>query len=192
MAGPASGFASDTLRSFDVLPEAQAVPVAVLDVEVTAAVRLIADVARDLHTLRLELGVERVGIVYPDVRVPGSALRIGEAIGPHDAGSFELCEHDHDAAAPDHAERRRIAPEAFVTESEPVAVIIRGRDDVVDDEAGCDAPTLATFTIGVRHQSVRRKTASAVATCAFIVARRHRVCRDRGRMFRAVRARLSG
>src|SRR5437763_194557 len=84
MAGPASGFASDTLRSFDVLPEAQAVPVAVLDVEVAAAVRLIADVARDLHTFRLELGVERVGIEFAEIVVERSERSVPGFPGDRD------------------------------------------------------------------------------------------------------------
>jgi len=47
--------------------ETQTVAVAVVYVEVAAAVGLVANLARDLHTLRLKLGIERVGVVDPDV-----------------------------------------------------------------------------------------------------------------------------
>jgi len=72
------------------VPEAQTIPVAILDVKVPAAVRLIADGARDLHALRPVLGVECIGIVDPDVSIPGFPFGIDESVWPHPARPFEL------------------------------------------------------------------------------------------------------
>jgi hypothetical protein len=59
-----------------IVPKTEAIAVAVLDIEVAAAVWLVTNVSRDLHAFRLELRIQDVRIVDPDVRIPGSALRI--------------------------------------------------------------------------------------------------------------------
>jgi glutathione peroxidase len=63
------------------LPETETIAVAVLYLEVAAAVRLIANVARDPYAFRLEFRNKSVGVVDPDVRVPGSSLRINDYVG---------------------------------------------------------------------------------------------------------------
>lgn len=103
--------------SFYVLPKTQAIAVAVLHVEVAATIGLVTNVARDSYVLRLELGIERVGVFDPNVCVPGSALRIHCAVGTHDASSLELSQHDDNTVAPNHAETRWIAPEAVIVEA---------------------------------------------------------------------------
>ena len=46
------------VSSLEILPEAQTIPVAILDIEIAAAVELIAQIADDVHALGLEFGVQ--------------------------------------------------------------------------------------------------------------------------------------
>src|SRR5688572_30118890 len=111
------------------------------DVEVTTPIGLVADIAHDPYALLLEFGVQRIGIVDPDVAVPRPTFRIDQAVRTHRSGCFELGQHDDDTVPLDHAKRWRLVPEALIVESELVPVIGRGFDDVVDDEVRSDAPT---------------------------------------------------
>src|SRR5438034_8936231 len=86
------------------LAKTQAVAVAVLDLEIAAAVGLVEGVTHNLGALRLELSVERVGIADPDVCIPGASFGIDDVIWPHPAGRFELRPHAHGALPFDHAE----------------------------------------------------------------------------------------
>jgi len=45
------------------MPETEAVSIAVFDVKVPAPVRLITDIPHDLYAFRLELGMQRIGII---------------------------------------------------------------------------------------------------------------------------------
>src|SRR5262245_46572555 len=54
----------------DALPEAQTVAVAVVHLEVAAAIGLVERAAHDRHPLGLELRMQRVGVVDPEVGVP--------------------------------------------------------------------------------------------------------------------------
>src|SRR5260370_22724349 len=121
-------------------PKAQPVAVAVFDVEVAAAILLVADVPRDLHTLRLELRMERIGVIDPDVCVPCATLRVNGVVGTRDTTLFELRQPDDHAGALAHAPTRRLAPEALVVEAQRVAVVARGPNHVVHDEVRCNAP----------------------------------------------------
>ena len=89
------------ILTFQVVSEADAVSVAVFNLEVTATVWLVADIAHDPYALALKLGVQRVGIVDPNIAVPRPTLRINDAVGAHRAGGFELRQHDDDAVALD-------------------------------------------------------------------------------------------
>ena len=112
-----------------------------------AAVGLIADAARDGHPFRPKLRVKRVGVFDPDVCVPGVAPRVGNAVGAHGAHSRELAEHDDDPAALDHAERRRVAPQALVVEAKRVPVIVGGSHHVIHDEVRRDGPARANAAL---------------------------------------------
>src|SRR2546421_10277028 len=104
------------------MSKTQPVPVTVLDIEVAIAVRLIADVPRDLDALLRKLRIERVRIIDPDIRIPRFALRIGNAVGPHEPRLGKLAEHNDDAAAANHTKARRLAPKALVAEAQLVAI----------------------------------------------------------------------
>src|SRR5207249_6330977 len=112
----------------------------VLHVEVTAAVRLIANTTRDCHPFGLEFRMERVRVIDPNVSVPGASFRLYGVVGTHDAGLFELGQHDDDAAALDHAETRWLTPKALVAKTELVPVIVGGGHHVIHDEVGRDVP----------------------------------------------------
>src|SRR5262245_17989368 len=100
-------------RSARAVPETQSVAVAVLHVEVATAVGLVANRAGNHDALGPELAIKGVGIINPDVRVPGVLrFRVGKAVGTHDARRGELGQHDDDAATVDHAEAWGLAPEA--------------------------------------------------------------------------------
>jgi len=86
------------------MPEAEPVAVAVLDVEIAVAVRLIAKVPCDRHALGLELFVQRICIVHPDICVPRVSIVDGEMVGTHHACRLELAQHDEYPAAFHHAE----------------------------------------------------------------------------------------
>src|SRR5678810_633921 len=126
--------------SLDVLSKTQAITVAVFHVEVATTVLLVTNVPHNLHTLRLELRVECVSILYPNVCVPSSSLRIHGAIGTHDTSLVELGQHDHNSIALDHTERWRLLPETFVTETKLVSIVVSGGDNVVDDKIRSDVP----------------------------------------------------
>jgi hypothetical protein len=128
---------------FYLLPKTQAIPVAVLHVKVSATIGLVTNIARDLYALRPELGVKRVGIFDPNVRIPGSALRIHGAVRAHDSSPFELSQHQDNAIARHHTERRRLVPEALIVETELIPIVIRGSDNIIDDEVRRDAPAPA-------------------------------------------------
>src|SRR5207247_7662152 len=100
--------------------------------------------------------MERVGIFDPNVCVPGFALRVGDAVGAHHSSLGELAEHDDDAAAHDHAETRRLAPEALIVEAQLVPVIVRGGHYVVHDEVRRDRPiTRLCFSHGFSRRACR-------------------------------------
>src|SRR6478735_4621164 len=63
--------------------KAQAIPVAVLDIEIAAAVVLVAQVAGDLHAFRLEFRIQSIRVVNPDVGVPGAFLWIRQTVRIH-------------------------------------------------------------------------------------------------------------
>ena len=134
--------------TFQVVSEADAVSVAVFNLEVTATVWLVADIAHDPHALRLKLSVQRVGIVDPNVAVPRPALGINDAVGAHRAGGSELGQHDDDAAALNHAKRRRVVPKTLIMEAELVPVVICGADDIVYDEVRSNAPAEGLHDVG--------------------------------------------
>src|SRR5437016_6320209 len=92
-------FATRARLHSQVVSKAQSVAVTVLNVEVAIAVGLIADVSRDLDALRRKLGIKRVRIIDPDIRIPRFALRIGDAVGPHEPRLGKLAEHNDDPAA---------------------------------------------------------------------------------------------
>jgi hypothetical protein len=129
-----------TRRSLEILTEAETIPVAVLYIKVTAAIGLVTNITGDLHVLRFELSIQSVDIVNPDIRIQGLSVRIGQVVRAHGAASFQLAELDNDATAIDHTERWRISPEALVIEPELVAIIIRCRDDVIDNETWRNVP----------------------------------------------------
>src|SRR5687768_4708195 len=133
-----SSDAADVFRQG--FPEAEAVAIAVLDLEVTAVIWLVERRADDAHAFGPELVMQRVRIVDPDVRIPRTSLRIHDAVGPDHAARFERGQHDDHAAALYHAERRRVVPEPLVPEAEAVAIVVRGGDDVVDDQIWRDGP----------------------------------------------------
>src|SRR5436309_14206074 len=114
--------------ALDRVPKTEPIAVAVLDVEVAAAVGFVANVPRDLHALRFELPVQRIGIVHPNVAVPRPALGVDQSVGSHHARLLELRQHDDDAIALYHAERRRVMPEAVVAKPEPITATV-SRDD---------------------------------------------------------------
>src|SRR5690349_19547607 len=87
---------------FQVLAKTQAVAVAILDVKVAAAVKLVFKLPHDLHTFGLELGVERVSVVDPNVRVPRDILWISDTVRAHQTCLFKLLEHHGDAVAAHH------------------------------------------------------------------------------------------
>ncbi len=66
-----------------IVTKTRPIAAAIFDVEVTAPVRLIADVPRYLDALRLEFGTQFVGIIDPNICVPCLAIGIGQAVGAH-------------------------------------------------------------------------------------------------------------
>src|SRR2546425_5682812 len=133
------------MSAFQGLTETNAVSVAILNVKIAATVGLVADITRDLHAPRLEFSIKRISIVDPDVGVPRPALRINDVIGAHRSSGFQLSQHDDDAVALDHTERRGGVPETFIMEAELVAVVVCGADHVIDDEVRGTAPALAVL-----------------------------------------------
>src|SRR5882757_4442313 len=139
-------------QSSDAVSEAEGVAVAVADVEVAAAVGLIADGPRDGDAVSLEFFVECVGVVDPDIRVPGGIFRVDETVRMHAARDLRLFEHDRDAGTADHGEAGRFAPETVVVKAKLVAVEVCGCDDVIHDEVGSDAPARSlSFCYRFRH-----------------------------------------
>src|SRR5205809_3879830 len=139
------------MSAFQVLAETQAVPVAILNVKIAAAIGLVADIPGDLHAPRLEFSIERIGIVDPNVGVPRPALRINDVIRAHRSSSFQLSQHDDDAVALDHTKRWWVIPETFITEPQFVPVIVRRADHVSDDEVRGTGPALAVLHDVVGH-----------------------------------------
>ncbi len=103
-----------------------------------------------LTILRAELLQERIRVVNPDVCVPGAAIGFDGIVRPHEAALFELAQHDDDPAALHHAERRRLAEDPLVRETELFAVEVRRGDDVIDDEIRRDRPV----GVMVRHAAM--------------------------------------
>src|SRR5262245_4069912 len=122
------------------MAETQTIPVAVLYVEIAATVGLVLDLPHDGDALRLEFRMKRIGIVHPNVRIPCSAFRIDGPVGTHETTGFKLCQHNDDSTAINHAEGRRVVPEALVLETEFVAIEIRGINDVIHNEIRCNIP----------------------------------------------------
>src|SRR6266446_1114062 len=98
------GKSPDQLFAFCSVPKTEAVPIGVLDVEVATPIGLVTNISHNLDALGLELRVERVGVLDPDMRVPRSALGIDQVVRSLDARLLELRQHDDDAVAPNHAE----------------------------------------------------------------------------------------
>ena len=73
------------VSSIEVLPEAETIAVAILDVEIAASVELIAEIADDIYAPGLELSVQRVGVLDMNVGVPCFAGGIGETVRPHES-----------------------------------------------------------------------------------------------------------
>ena len=69
-----------------------------------------------------------------------ACLPLCEVVGAHDTLGGELAQHDHDAAAVDHAEAWRLAPEALILKAELVPVIVRAGHHVIHDEVRRDGP----------------------------------------------------
>src|SRR3990170_7377149 len=107
----------DRFSCFDMLPEAQAISVAILDVEVAASVWLVTHIARDLDASGFEFRVQQIRIVDPDVRVPRFTRRIDHPVWPYGTGLLVLRQHDDHAASRDHTERRRLVPKPAVAET---------------------------------------------------------------------------
>src|SRR6267378_3430780 len=133
------------MSAFQVLTETNAVAVAILNVKIAAAIRLVADVACDLHAPGLEFSIERISSVYPNVSVPCPALRINQVIRAHRTSRFQLSQHDYYAVALDHTKRRRIIPEPLIMKAKLVAIVVRGADHVIDDEIRSTGPALAVL-----------------------------------------------
>src|SRR5467141_3598550 len=133
------------MSAFQVLTETNAVAVAILNVKIAAAIRLVADVACDLHAPGLEFSIERISSVYPNVSVPCAALRINQVIRAHRPRRFQLSQHDDYAVALDHTKRRRIIPETLIMKAKLVAIVVRGADHVIDDEIRGTGPALAVL-----------------------------------------------
>src|SRR3989454_5239291 len=133
------------MSAFQVLTETKAVSVAILNVEIAAAIRLVADITRNLNAPRLELSIQRISIVDPNVGVPRPALRISDVIRAHRSSGFQLSQHDDDAVALDHTKAWWVVPETFIMEAKLVAVVVRGADHVIDDEVRGTGPALAVL-----------------------------------------------
>src|SRR3989442_6603490 len=99
--------------------------------------------------------MERIGIVDPDVGVPGPTFGIHDVIGTHHSRLIELGQHDDDPVAFDHAEGRRVIPETLEMKSKLVPVVVRGLDDIIDDEVGSEAPALLAHGRGGFRNSSR-------------------------------------
>lgn len=75
------------LLSFHRLAKTQTIAVTIFHVEVPATVGLVTNVACNLHALRFELDIKRIGVFDPNIVVPGPALRINNAIRAHNSGA---------------------------------------------------------------------------------------------------------
>src|SRR5438552_13147877 len=87
------------------MPETEAVSIAVFDVQVPAPVRLITDIPHDLYAFRLELGMQRIGIIDPDVRVPRPAFGLDAVLAPPLSLRVALCAATDEAGTPAHSTR---------------------------------------------------------------------------------------
>src|SRR5258708_2142991 len=162
------------MSAFQVLTETKAVAVAVLNVKIAAAIGLVADIACDLHASGLEFSIERISILYPNVSVPCPALRINEVIRAHHSRRFQLSQHDDYAVALDHTKRRRIITETLIMKAKHVAIVVRGADDVIDDEIRGTGPALA-----VVHDIVTLPNALRLSRAAGARGRAEMMCRAR-------------
>src|SRR5437879_12138401 len=141
------------MSAFQVRSKPKAVSVGILNVNIAATIWLVADLTRNFHAPRLELSIERISIVDPNVGVPRSALRVNDVIRAHRASGFQLSQHDDDGVALDHTKRRWVVPETFIMEAKLVAVVVRGADHVINDEVGGTDPALAVLQNVVGHCS---------------------------------------
>src|SRR5205814_8983929 len=82
--------ARSSASAIEILPKTQAVAVVVFDLKVMATILLVADVSYDLHPFRLELCIQCVGDVDPDIRVPRSPFPIEAVVGVHVARPVDL------------------------------------------------------------------------------------------------------
>jgi hypothetical protein len=73
----------------DILAETQAVAVTVLDVEITATVRLVSYIASNADSFPSELGMKAVGVIDPDIGIPSLPLRIHPAVRAAYTGYLE-------------------------------------------------------------------------------------------------------
>ena len=131
---------SGTSSLLQILPKTQAIPVAIVDFEVTATIRLVAETPSDCHTLRAELSVKGICVVDPNVCIPSSALRVHTAVRADDPGLFQLGQHYNNAISLDHAEGRRLVPKPFIMEAELIPIVVCSCDHVVHDEIRGDGP----------------------------------------------------
>src|SRR5690242_7519736 len=95
--------------------------------------------------------MQTVGVVHPNVCVPHFAVRVGFPVGLH-ACAGNLVEHDRHPTPPHHAEARRLSPEALILKAKLVAVVVGGRDHIVDQEERCRVPAGLTCIL-LRHLS---------------------------------------
>ena len=134
---------TDGILPLQIMTETQPIAVAVFDVKIAATVRLVANRAYYLRPGCLELSIERVSIIDPDIAVPRPAFRVDDVIGAHPTRGFVLREHDHDATPLDHAKRGWIVPEALVMKAELITIVVCRPDDIVYNEVGSDTPAVA-------------------------------------------------
>src|SRR3954467_5556391 len=85
------------------LAKAQAIPVAIIYLEVATSVRLGTYIASDLDAPGPELCAQLINIVDPNIRIPCFAIRIHHPVWPHCARLCVLREHDDRPASRDHA-----------------------------------------------------------------------------------------
>jgi hypothetical protein len=133
------------------MPEAQAIAVAILDVEVSTPVGLVAYIARNLDTLGLELRTQLIGIIDPDICIPRFTLGIYQPVWAHGARLGVLGKHDDRAAAGDHAKGWRHIPKSVVSEAQLVSIKVCCCDDVIHHEVRGNTPAGPTRFDIARH-----------------------------------------
>src|SRR5262249_4688567 len=122
------------------LAETQPISVAVVNFEVATTVYLVTEITGDRYLLRLKLLIKCVGVFDPNVRVPGSALGIHQAVWAHSARAFKLGQHDDDARSLHHTKGRWLVPKSLIRKSKFVPVVVCRGHHVVNDEKWGDRP----------------------------------------------------